>query len=135
MKTNIASLLILTAVVSVTALCPASAASNRLPAVAYPVKSVTVADPFLPAIERGTDRATVVEVMGQPSTKLTPDVWLYQNYRTKDLNQVNDLDCRSLIVTFANHKVSKMNLANQRAAYLISKNTQQKSTELFASKK
>ncbi|MEO6001836.1 MAG: hypothetical protein ABIZ04_00005 [Opitutus sp.] len=135
MKTNIASLLILTAVVSVTALCPASAASNRLPAVAYPVKSVTVSDPFLPAIERGTDRATVLEVMGAPFGRLTPNVWLYHNYRTSDLKQANDLDCRSLMVTFANDKVSKMTLVNQRAASLIAKNINQKPAELVALKK
>ncbi|MEO7599965.1 MAG: hypothetical protein ABIV50_13595 [Opitutus sp.] len=135
MKTNIASLLLLAAVISVTAFCPLSAASNGLPAIAYPVTSVTVADRFRPTIERGTDRATVVEVMGQPSARLTPDVWLYHNYRTNDLSQANDLGCRSMIVTFANEKVSKMNLVNQRAAYLISKNAKQKSTELFALKK
>ena len=122
MKTRINSVLILAATLSVSALIPLSAASNNSSPAAFPVKTLTASVHGGEQIERGTPRGFVAWAMRLKShEELTPDVWVYTGYHA-DLDQANQQDCGTLVITFANDKVVDLQLVNKPAAAFIAAN-------------
>jgi hypothetical protein len=70
-------------------------------------------------VEIGARPATVTEVLGEPSAKLHPDIWLYYRQHAVDSTPANEQDCRTLIVTFKQGHVSDMKLVNGAALKVI----------------
>lgn len=131
MKTNIYSVLLLAAALSASALVPLSAASNKDPAIGFPVTTVKV-NQSQDEIRRGTPIMTVLRLMGTLNQELTPDVWICHGFRADNLEMANEQGCDILVITFADGKVADLKLVNQRAAVVIASNLKFKSVEAYA---
>jgi hypothetical protein len=126
------SVLILAAALSASALLPLSAAEKNTRPIGYRVNMLTLAsDGYLP-IASGTARSTVERKMGSPFREISPDVWLYHNYRA-DLDLANEQGCDTLVVTFAHDRIVDLKLVNLRGAEIIAAGLGHKRPELYAS--
>jgi hypothetical protein len=134
MKTRHASLLILAAALSASALIPLSAASHNDPAIGFPVTTVTV-NQGRDEIQRGTTSMTVLRLMGATHQELSPDVWVYRHFQADNLDLANDQGCDALVITFVQGKVADLKLVNQSAVTAIAANMKVRSAEVYAVKK
>ena len=126
------SVLILAAALSTAALLPLSAAEKNTHPIGYRVNMLTLAsDGYLP-IASGTARSTVERKMGSPFREISPDVWLYHNYRA-DLDLANEQGCDTLVVTFAHDRIVDLKLVNLRGAEIIAASLEHKRPEFYAS--
>jgi hypothetical protein len=132
MKTNLYSILLLAAALSASALVPLSAASNKEPAIGFPVTTVKV-NQSRDEIKRGTPLMTVLRLMGTQHQELTPDVWICHGFHADNLEMANEQGCDILVITFAQGKVADLKLVNKRAAVVIAANLKFKSAEAYAS--
>ncbi|OHE89540.1 MAG: hypothetical protein A3G75_03940 [Verrucomicrobia bacterium RIFCSPLOWO2_12_FULL_64_8] len=108
MKTRLASLLFLAAALST----PAFASGKLESPVAVRVSQAGS------HVERGTPRVAVYAHLGTPSRQLSPEVWAYDGYKA-DTDAVNDRGCDTLIISFVNHRVADLKLANRAAVQSI----------------
>jgi len=122
MKNHTASIVLLAAALTVSALTPMSAApKNDLP-IAFSVHAFTAKYQGLDQIERGATRTDVSRAMrGQSRQELTPDVWIYSGYKA-EISLANEHGCGTLIITFANDKVVDLKLVNKPAVAVIAAN-------------
>jgi hypothetical protein len=132
MKSSSASVLILAAALSASALVPLSAAEKNTHPIGYRVNVVTLASEGYIQIAPGTARSTVERKMGSPFREISPDVWLYHNFRA-DLDLANEQLCDTLVVTFAHDRIIDLKLVNPRGAQVIAANSEHKRPELYAS--
>ncbi len=65
-----------------------------------------------PYVERGTPRIQVLAKLGQPAERLGEDVWLYRGIEPAPGYQA-DASCRTLMVTFRDGKVARLQLVNR----------------------
>jgi outer membrane protein assembly factor BamE (lipoprotein component of BamABCDE complex) len=130
MNARIASLLVLAAALSASAL---SAASKDTLAIAYSVNAVTSASSGHEKISLGATQGTVLRVLGAPSLEMSPTAWAYYNYHA-DLALANEQGCDTVVITFAQGKVADLKLVNHLAAVFLAANGKVKRDELFASK-
>jgi hypothetical protein len=131
MKTYSASVLILAAALSASALVPLSAAEKNANPIGYRVNVVTLASEGYIQIAPGTARSTVEHKMGSPFREISPDVWIYHNFRA-DLDLANEQQCDNLVVTFAHDRIVSLKLVNLRGAQVIAANRETKRPELYA---
>ena len=112
MKTNATSLKLFVATLGffLAAALPAAPASTH--AAAYSVKNITRND--LVVIQVGSSTSTVYQSIGYPQRKLSDDVWVYFNFRGS-LDEAQNQDCGTLLLTFSNGKVAQIMLVNDRA--------------------
>ena len=131
MYTRLPCLLVLAAALSASAL---SAASKDTPAIAYSVSDVTSAASGYEKISLGASQATVRRVLGSPRQELSPDIWVYHNYRA-DLALANEQGCDTVVITFAQGKVADLKLVNHPAAVSIASNVRVQSARMIAASK
>ena len=139
MNPRIPSVLILAAALSASALSPLFAAPKDTPAIGYWVSSVTETswdDLLLRTDTRtvfpGSSRSIVLTALGQPMSKLAPDVWVYDGFQP-DLNQAVQQGCTILVVTFANDRVENMKFVNRPAIEIFAENLKTKQPGRYAS--
>ena len=139
MNTRIPSVLILAAALSATALSPLFAAPKETPAIGYWASRVTETtwDDLLLRTETrtvfpGSSRSIVLAALGQPMSKLAPDVWVYDGFQP-DLNQAVQQGCTILVVTFANDRVENMKFVNRPAIDIVAADLKKKSPGRYAS--
>jgi hypothetical protein len=131
MKTSSVSVLILAAALSASALVPLSAAEKNSLPIGYRVSVLTLASEGYIRIAPGTARSTVERMMGSPFREISPDVWIYHNYRA-DLDLANEQHCDTLVVTFAHDRIVDLKLVNPRGAQVIAADLEHKRPELYA---
>jgi predicted secreted hydrolase len=131
MNARIASVLILAAALSASAL---SAASKNTPAIAYSLNTVTSASSGYEKISLGATQGAVMRVLGSPALELSPDAWVYHNYHA-DLPLANDQGCDTVVVTFAQGKVADLKLVNHPAAVFIAANVKVRPAGIIAASK
>jgi hypothetical protein len=134
MKTRLASVLILAAALSSSALIPLSAASKNNAAIGYPVRLIDLPSCGQEQIARGATQGMVSRLMGSPLRELAPDVWVYRGYHA-DLDLANDQGCDIIVVTFTKGKVTDLKLVNQSAVSILMAKSQSKPAERYASLK
>jgi hypothetical protein len=134
MKTNIYSVLILAAALSVSALIPLSAAPAPQVSVpmAYSVSRVDVNSSQ--SIARGATAWTVLRLLGNPRQKLSGDTWVYYGYQA-DFKPANDQQCGTLVLTVVRGEVTDIKLVNDRAAKVIAANGKVRFTGMIAASK
>jgi len=120
MKTRTSSLLILIAALSTAGL---SIASSPIPAKGYRV--ATVQQDGIPIVELGTPSFTVRRLLGIPVRKLNNDTWIYDRYAASPEQMPND-SCHTLIITFADDRVTEIKLVNDHAVQVIAKQSDTK---------
>ena len=120
MKTRTSSLLILIAALSTAGL---SFASSPNPAKGYRVS--TVLQDGIPIVEQGTPSFTVRRLLGIPVRKLNNDTWIYYQYNASP-EQMPDDSCHTLIITFADDRVTEIKLVNDHAVQVIAKQSDAK---------
>src|SRR5207249_2915371 len=94
------------------AFLPASAAPETKPALAHAVGSVVRSGETVAA--RGFNMSDVRRHLGEPREKLSANVWVYHNFNAGNAQDRAD-DCDTLLVTFADGRVSNIQLVNDRA--------------------
>jgi len=124
MKTRAPALLVLAAALSALALLPLSAGSPDRSPFAFPVSTVTGWQDH--TVERGSTREAVRQAMGEPSQRLSDDVWLYYGYHSEDLPVAQQMGCNAMLVTFARDKVVDLLFVNPRAATVVAANLKTK---------
>ena len=67
-----------------------------------------------PLLRIGASRDDVIHWLGEPSDTLSPDIWIYRNYRTNQPG-LNACGFDTLLLTFANSRVSTMRIVDGRA--------------------
>ncbi len=134
MKTRIASVFILAAALSTSALLPLSAASKDDLPTGYLVSRINFPARWITHITRGTPQDIVFSLMGSPYQKVSPDVWVYHNY-VANLDVANEQGCDVMVITFAQGKVVDLKLVNEPAAKIIAANSTFKRAERYASAK
>jgi hypothetical protein len=90
-------------------------AQTSTTAVSPAVHSVKQVAPY---VERGTPRIAVTVHLGQPTERLSPDVWVYRGFSV-ERGSVSVKDCGTLVVTFAGGYVSNLQLVNAPAVAAI----------------
>lgn len=120
MKTRIPAVLIVAAALGAFAWRPLSAGSADQSPFAFRVSTVTGWEDH--TIERGATRAEVRIAMGEPSQRLSDDVWLYYRYHSEDLPEAQQQGCNAVLVTFAKDKVVDLKFVNPRAATIVAAN-------------
>jgi len=110
MKTLFVSKIILAAALSASALSAVSIAADR--GIAYPVSRVAA---MSEEITNGDSRLEVRRLLGAPDRRLGSNVWIYFNHHAPNTPQVARENCRTLVVTFTDHRVSDLKLVNPRA--------------------
>jgi hypothetical protein len=116
MKTNSTSVLALVTVVSALALAPYSAASAG--ADPFGVAISQVACGRNAEVTRGATKMTVLRLLGAGYRALSRDVWVYPNHHA-DSRTANARECDSLVLTFADGKVTDLKVVNHRGVALI----------------
>ena len=117
MKTRLAFLL----AIALTASFNASAAS---PATSSPI-AFDVAKVNQPNnvenvhLQRGDTLMTARRLLGAPHRQLSANVWVYYGFHPETANA---LGCDTLVVTFAQNKVSDLKIVNERAVQVIAAN-------------
>jgi hypothetical protein len=116
MKTNATSLKLFVATLGffLAAALPAAPAST--PAAAHSVKYITRNDVVV--IQVGSSTSAVYQQIGYPKRKLSDDVWVYFDFRGP-LDEAQNQDCGTLLLTFANGRVADIKLVNDRALNVI----------------
>jgi hypothetical protein len=132
MKTRIASVLILAAALSTSALLPLSAASKDNLPTGYSVSRINFPASNITRIERGTSQVIVSSLMGSPFRKVSPDVWVYRGY-VANLDLANEQGCDVMVITFAQGKVADLKFVNEAAVKIIAANSTAKRAERYAS--
>ena len=132
MKISSVSVLILAAALTAPALVSLSAAEKNTNPIGYRVGVLTLASQGYIRITPGTARSTVERMMGTPFREISPDVWIYHNYRA-DLDLANEQRCDTLVVTFAHDRIVDLKLVNLRGAQVIAANLAHRRPELYAS--
>ncbi len=112
MKFAALSLLIPAAVIVAFGLSTGFAAAPTAQAFSHPVKSVERFGEN--TIVRGSKVIAVVQALGQPHHKLSPEVWVYLNFNGGHEQPATD-NCTTLLVTFTDGSVDDLQLVNQRA--------------------
>ena len=111
---------------------PAPAASlKELPAVAYPVTSV---DHQGNLVTRGTTALNVRRMLGLPARTLSDDTWVYYGYEA-DFEPANVEGCDTLVLTFAEGRVTDIKLVNQRTVRLLASHARFETSGLAQTKK
>ena len=110
MKALFVSKILIAAVLSTSALSSVSVAADR--AIAYPVGRVTASSE---EIMRGDSRLEVRRLMGAPDRRLSSNVWIYFKHHAPNTPQVARDNCRTLMVTFTDNRVSDLKIVNARA--------------------
>jgi len=118
MKTLFVSRIILAAGLSASALSSTSVAADR--AIAYPVSRILASSED---IQRGDGRLEVRRLMGVPDRRLSSNVWIYFKHHAPDTPQVARDNCRTLVVTFTDNRVSDLKLVNPRALKIYTART------------
>ena len=131
MNTRIASLLVLAAALSASAL---SAASQDTLAIAYSVNAVTSASSGFEKVSLGATQGTVLRVLGAPALEMSPNAWVYHNYHA-DLALANEQGCDTVMITFAQGKVADLKLVNHPAAVSLAANGKIQSGRMIAASK
>lgn len=122
MNTRPASALILAAVLSVSTSIQSFAASKNDSPIGYPVNTVTATSNGDVKIVRGMYRGDVSWAMRYKShEELSPDVWVFSGFHA-NLDQANDQECGTLVITFANNKVVNLQLVNRPAVSALAAN-------------
>ena len=122
MNTRIASALILAAVLSVSSSTTSFASSKSDSPIGYPVNTVTASSNGDIKIVRGMSRGDVSWAMKYKShEELSPDVWVFSGFHA-NLDQANDQECGTLVITFANDRVVNLQLVNKPAVSAIAAN-------------
>ena len=116
MKSTASALILFAAAFSLTATGTLSAAPQKDQAYTHPVRVVERLGRA--PITRGSTAVEVVQSLGQPKRKLSESMWVYRNYDA-GFAQLPDDDCTTLLVTFANGKVSDLQLINDRAEIIF----------------
>ncbi len=130
MKTKVTKLMLLAAALSslfttsITA-APAEGAPGRM----YRINDVMLRGH--PTIAVGTSLTLVRQVIGSAHEQLTPNLWLYHNFRT-DYNETGRNDCCELLIHFVNERVASIHLANPRARGVIVARVNGGASELVA---
>jgi hypothetical protein len=131
MNTRTASVLILAAALSVSAL---SAASNNTSAIAYSVNTATSVSSGFEKVSLGATQGAVMRVLGSPALEISPDTWVYHNYHA-DLDLANDQGCDTMVISFVQGKVVNMKLVNHTAAVFIAANVKVRPAGILAASK
>ena len=84
-----------------------------------------------PTIAVGTSLNLVRQVIGSAHEQLTPNLWLYHNFRTDD-TETGRNDCSELLIHFVNERVASIHLANPRARGVIVARVNDGASELVA---
>jgi hypothetical protein len=126
MKTRLAALLLLAATLNAFAAAPSSPTALENIPCGYPVSKVNLTQNV--AIERGTSVMTVLRLLGTPSRKLSPDVWVYPGYHPEVPDSPAARSCDSLIVTFGAGTVNDLKIVNLRATQVIAANLKRAAT-------
>lgn len=104
----------------------ASGAPSTTPALALPVSRVS------DQIESGMPRIAVTVRLGQPSQRLSENVWAYRGFRVRNGSSGQEA-CDTLVVTFADDLVSDLRLVNRPAEVAIAAQVKlDKSSQLAA---
>ena len=116
MKTYATSLKLFVAALGFLLAAALPAAPASTPAAAYSVKNITRNDVVV--IQVGSTTSTVYQSIGYPKRKLSDDVWVYFNFRGS-LDEAQNQNCGTLLLTFSNGKVAQIMLVNDRALNTI----------------
>lgn len=120
MKTKIASLFALLVALSSSVLAASSSATAAASA-PFGFNLGKIVQPNNDEIARGATEMTVLRVMGTAMSKLAPNVWVYYGYHPV-VADGQDRGCDTLLITFADGKVSDLKLVNARATAVIATN-------------
>jgi|SRR5271157_1416921 len=114
MNTRNASVLILAAALSASAFSPLFA-KDDVP-VAYSVRTLISTSNGDMKVERGMTRGDVSFAMRyKDREQLTPDIWVYTGYHANNSDTANAQGCETVVITFANDRVSDLQLVNKPA--------------------
>jgi hypothetical protein len=113
MKTNLASLALFVAAFGCFITASPQAAPRRSHPTAYTVDHISRDGAII--IKIGTAESTVRRWLGTPRRKVGDDVWVYHHFRAS-LEEAQENDCRTLLLTIANGKVAQILLVNLPAA-------------------
>ena len=138
MKSRITTMLVLAGALS--AFAPVSAsAKTKDAAIGYWASQITV-NSWNVLLERsesnsvfeGASRRAVLATMGAPAHRLSPDVWVYDDYQP-DLTEARERGCDILVITFAQEKVATMKFVNPPAAEVIAAAARTARSDRYAS--
>jgi|CZKI01.1.fsa_nt_gi hypothetical protein len=116
MNTRNASVLILAAALSASALSPLFASTKEDIPVAYSVRTLISTSNGDMKVQRGMTRGDVSFAMRyKDREQLTPDVWVYTGYHANNSNTANSQGCETVVITFSNDRVSDLQLVNKPA--------------------
>lgn len=112
MKTNVSSLTLLVAALGCFLAASLQAAPQSPPATAYAVDHINRDGANVVMV--GTSDSTVCRWLGTPDRKIGNDVWVYNHFRAS-LEEAQENDCRTLLLTVTNGKVGQILIVNDRA--------------------
>ena len=111
MNSRISRLALLT-IIALLAFGPARGAESTTQPSSHPVTRVELRSSI--TIMRGVPKWDVLTSLGRPSRQLGDSVWLYRNFDAGGDHPRKD-DCRTLMLTFADKRVSDIQLINDGA--------------------
>jgi hypothetical protein len=120
MKTSISALFIVAAALAALPNLAATPAKDTVDA--FRLSAVNTRDGGL--IVRGDTAYTVRMSLGWPQATLTPNVWLYRGYYPAD-ESARAFSGNTLLVTFANNKVTDIHIVNSHAKAVLAARLQQ----------
>lgn len=112
MKANVSSLTLLVAALGCFLAASLQAAPQRPSATAYAVDHITRDGAVV--VKVGTADSTVCRWLGTPDRKIGDDVWVYHHFRAS-LEEAQENDCRTLLLTVTNGRVAQILIVNERA--------------------
>ena len=96
----------------------AAASQNEADEPAGKIVVRTIKNPCGQEITEGSPASALLNHLGQPDVKLTPDVWVYRNYHAEQ-KEAQDHKCDRLVITLVKGVVTEMLLVNCRAEAVI----------------
>ena len=80
------------------------------PLIAYPVKTGGLNENAVILRKHAASSATVLQALGEPGAKLSPEVWVYWDFQSAQPNRTEGLD--TLVLEFRNDRLFALKLVN-----------------------
>lgn len=116
MKTVLFSTLLCAAVLGLTSTSLSAASAEKPKAFSHSVGSVTPKNGSL--VTRGQTPEQVIQAIGNPARKLSPDVWVFPGFDAGTEQSRTD-DCGILVVSFVEERVADLSLINPAAETVL----------------
>ncbi len=128
MKTRLALLLALAASLNAFAASPATTSP-----IAFNVAKVNQPNNVENVdLQRGDTLMTARRLLGAPHRQLSANVWVYYGFHPETPDAIG---CDTLVVTFAQNKVSDLKIVNERAVQVMAANLKPASNKVLVAQK